>query len=485
MRNEKIIVSDEFLKQLLDIEKLKHCFECGKCTASCPMVELFPKSYNPRILLEKIFLNPEKVLYDEELWLCAWCYRCYRRCPQGLKVPEILLSLRKIAIEEGYSQGFEKALKMIKEKIPFPSTFCWVCLHPDRTKIDATQVTNFLKGVTTDYEYERKTPEVKVAIVGSGPAGLTAAHELAKKGYSITVFESFPELGGMLSKCIPKYRLPKGLLDTEIRRLKDSGIDFKTEITVGKDLTLNKLLQGGYRAVFVATGAHKSRRLQVEGEDLEGVIYALDFLREVNLGKYAGLKGNIVVVGGGNTAMDTAITACRLGPKEVHILYRRSKEEMPANPWKVKETEEKSVKFQFLVAPRRIIGKEGRVAAIECIRMELGEPDESGRRRPIPVEGSEFLVEADTLILAIGETPDLSFLPKEIDVTEKNTVAVYLFTMETTKEGIFAGGDVVSGPATVVEAIVAGKRAAESIDGYLRSKIRSDRKIKQVVDVSK
>ncbi|MDH5450385.1 MAG: FAD-dependent oxidoreductase, partial [Candidatus Bathyarchaeota archaeon] len=302
MRNEKIIVSDEFLKQLLDIEKLKHCFECGKCTASCPMVELFPKSYNPRILLEKIFLNPEKVLYDEELWLCAWCYRCYRRCPQGLKVPEILLSLRKIAIEEGYSQGFEKALKMIKEKIPFPSTFCWVCLHPDRTKIDATQVTNFLKGVTTDYEYERKTPEVKVAIVGSGPAGLTAAHELAKKGYSITVFESFPELGGMLSKCIPKYRLPKGLLDTEIRRLKDSGIDFKTEITVGKDLTLNKLLQGGYRAVFVATGAHKSRRLQVEGEDLEGVIYALDFLREVNLGKYAGLKGNIVVVGGGNTA---------------------------------------------------------------------------------------------------------------------------------------------------------------------------------------
>jgi len=449
------------------------------------MVELFPKSYNPRILLEKIFLNPEKVLHDTELWLCAWCYRCYRRCPQGLKVPEIFLSLRKIAIEEGYSQGFEKALKIIKEEIPFPSTFCWVCLHPDRTKINETRLAKFLKSIATDYKYERKTPEVKVAIIGSGPAGLTAAHELAKKGYSVTIFEAFSELGGMLSKCIPKYRLPKGLLDAEIRRLKDSGIDFKTEITVGKDLTVDKLFQEGYKAIFVATGAHKSRRLQVEGEDLEGVIYALDFLREANLGKYAGLKGNIVVIGGGNTAMDTAITACGLGPKEVHILYRRSREEMPANPWKVKETEEKNVKFQFLVAPKRIIGKEGRVAAIECICMELGEPDESGRRKPIPVEGSEFLVEADTLILAIGETPDLFFLPKEIDVTEKNTVAVSPFSMETTKEGIFAGGDVVSGPATVVEAIVAGKRAAESIDGYLQNTIGSDRKIKQVVGVSK
>ena len=489
MKNEKIMVSDEFLKQLLDVEKLQYCFECGKCTASCPMVELFPKDYNPRILLGRIFLNPEKVLPDEELWLCAWCYRCYRRCPQGLKVPEILLALKKIAIEEGYLKGFEKALKLIKEEIPFPSTFCWVCLHPERAKIDKTTVTNFLKRATVDYEHEPKAPtkvrKEKVAIVGSGPAGLTAAHELVKKGYSVTVFESCPELGGMLRKCIPEYRLPKGILDIDIQHLQNLGITFRTDTAIGKGLTPDNLLQEGYKAVFVGTGAHESRKLRVKGEDLEGVIYALDFLKEVNLGKCVKLQGKVVVIGGGNTAMDAARTAYRLGPKEVHIFYRRSREEMPANPLKIKETEEEGIKFQFLVAPKRILGKNGRVTAMECVRMALGEPDESGRRRPIPVESSEFLVELDTLILALGETPDLSFLPKEIEVTEKNTIAIYPFTMETTKEGVFAGGDAVSGPATVVEAIVAGKRAAESIDRYLKSKSKSGRRIKQLAEVTK
>lgn len=483
------MVSDEFLKQLLDTEKLKYCFECGKCTASCPMVELFPKNYNPRILLERIFLNPESVLSDEELWLCAWCYRCYRRCPQGLKVPEIFLALKKIVVEKRYLQGFEKALKLIKEEIPFPSTFCWVCLHPERAKIDKKTVETFLKHLIINYEHERKTPtetrKEKVAIVGSGPAGLTAAHELVNKGYSVTVFESFPEPGGMLRKCIPEYRLPKGILDVEIQRLKDFGIKFRTNTIIGKDLTFNNLLQEGYEAVFVATGAHESRKLRVEGENLRGVVHALDFLKEVNLGNCVKLEGKVVVIGGGNTAMDAARTARRLGAKEVQILYRRSKEEMPANPLKIEETEEEGVKFQFLVAPKRILGKNGRITAIECVRMELGEPDESGRRKPIPVEGPEFLVELDTLILAIGETPNLSFLPKEVEVTEKNTIAVYPFTMETTRKGIFAGGDVVSGPATVAEAIVAGKRAAESIDRYLKSKIKSGRKVKQMVEVAK
>jgi len=246
------MVSDEFLKQLLDVEKLKYCFECGKCTASCPIVELFPKNYNPRILLERIFLNPEKVLSEEELWLCAWCYRCYRRCPQSLKVPEIFLALKKIAIEEGYLQEFEKALRIIKEEIPFPSTFCWVCLHPERAKIDETTVANILKRVTIDYEHERKTPaktrKGKVAIVGSGPAGLTAAYELVvKKGYSVTVLESFSEIGGMLRKCIPEYRLPRGVLDADIQHLKDFGIEFRTDTTVGKDLTISDLLDKSKR----------------------------------------------------------------------------------------------------------------------------------------------------------------------------------------------------------------------------------------------
>jgi len=487
LKNEKTMVSDELVKQLLDVEKLKHCFECGKCTASCPMVELFPQNYNPRTLLERIFLNPEKVLSDEELWLCAWCYRCYRRCPQGLKVPEVLLALKKIAKEEGYLQRFEKALKIIGEEIPFLSSFCWVCLHPERAKIDKKTISNYLKGVAKSYEYKTptKTRKEKVAIVGSGPAGLTAAHELIKEGYSVTVFESSPEPGGMLKKCIPEYRLPKGLLDAEIQRLKSFGIKFRTNTTIGKDLTLNDLLRAGYKAVFVATGAHESGKLRVEGEDLKGVVHALDFLNEVNLGKRVQLKGKVVVVGGGNVAMDAARTAHRLGAKEVHIFYRRSREEMPANPWDIREAEEEGIKFQFLVAPKRIVGKEGRVTAIECVRMKLGEPDESGRRKPIPVEGSEFLVGLDTLILAIGETPNLSFLPKEVELTQENTIAVDPFTMETTKEGIFAGGDVVSGPASVAEAIVAGKRAAESIDHYIKSKVRYGRKVEPVVQVTR
>jgi len=486
LKKEKTMISDELLKQLLDVEKLKHCFECGKCTASCPMVELFPQNYNPRTLLERIFLNPEKVLSDEELWLCAWCYRCYRRCPQGLKVPEVLLALKKIAKEEGYLQGFEKALKIVSEEIPFLSSFCWVCLHPERAKLDKKTIANYLKGVTK--RYERKTPtktrKEKVAIVGSGPAGLTAAHELIKRGYSVTVFESSPEPGGMLRECIPEYRLPRGLLDAEIRRLKNFGVNFRTNTTIGKDLTLNNLFQEGYRAVFVATGAPESRKLGVEGEDLKGVIHALDLLKEVNLGKPIKLKGRVVVVGGGNVAMDAARTANRLGAKEVHIFYRRSKEEMPANPWDIREAEEEGVKFQFLVAPKRILGKSGRVTSLECVRMELGELDESGRRRPIPVEGSEFIVELNTLILALGETPNLSFLPKEVEITKENTIVVDPFIMETTKEGVFAGGDVVSGPASVAEAIVAGKRAAESIDRYIKGKIRTGRRIKQVVEVT-
>ncbi len=489
MKNEKIKVSNELLKQLLDVEKLKYCFECGKCTASCPMVELFPKNYNPRVLLERIFLNPEKVLSDEELWLCAWCYRCYRRCPQGLKVPEIFLALRKIAIEEGYLHGFEKALNLIKEEIPFPATFCWVCLHPERAKVDKATVANFLKRATIINERERKTSaktrKEKVAIVGSGPAGLTTAYELVKKGYPVTVFESFTEPGGMLIKCFPEYRLPKGILDAEIKRLKNFGVKFRTGTTIGKDVRFNDLVQEGYKAVFVATGAHESRKLRVEGEDLKGVLHALDFMGEVNLRKRTKLEGKVVVIGGGTVAIDAARTALRLGAREVHILYRRSKKEMPADPWELREAEEEGVKFQFLVAPKRILGKNGRVTAIECVRIQLGEPDESGRRRPIPVEGSEFLVELDTLILAIGETSNLSFLPKEVEITEENTIAVEPFTMETTREGIFAGGDVVSGPATVVEAIVAGKRVAESIDRYIKSKIRSGRKVKQVAEVAK
>jgi len=281
-----------------------------------------------------------------------------------------------------------------------------------------------------------KTHGEKIAIIGSGPAGLTAAYELIEKGYLVAVFESIPEPGGMLRKCIPEYRLPKTVLETEIKRIRKLGVEIRADITVGKDSMIDDLLQTGYKAIFIATGAHKSGKLVVEGEDLKGVLDALDFLMDVNLGKKVKLGDRIAVIGGGNVAIDAARTALRLGFKEVNILYRRSREEMPANPWEVKEAEGEGVKLQFLVAPKRILGKDGQFTALECIRMKLGETDESGGRRPIPIEGSEFTMDLNAVILAIGEVPDLSFLPEGMEVAEGNTIAVNHFGFPNKAEAI-------------------------------------------------
>jgi len=473
LKTASTIISKEDIKKFLDIEKLKYCFECGICTASCSMAELLGKSYNPRVLLEKILLNPEEVLNSEELWLCAWCYRCYKRCPQGLKIPEILLFLKAKAVEHGLLEPLDKAVQKIVNQIPLPTVTTLVCFHPERAGIDKNEVLKKIEKMRMESLEEKekavKASEHKVAVIGSGPAGLTVAFELAKEGYSVTIFEALPEAGGMLRKCIPEYRLPKSVLAKEVQLLRELGVEIKTGVKVGEDLGFEDLLKGEYKAVFIGAGAHKSRKLKIEGENLEGVVHALEFLWNANLGKIKTIGENVVVIGGGNVAVDAARTALELEAKEVTILYRRSKEEMPANPWEVKEAEEAGVKIEFLVAPKKILGENGKVSAIECIHMELGEPDETGRRKPIPVEGSEFKREADKVILAIGETPDIGFLPKEIELNENGTVCVNPVTMETSLKGVFAGGDVVSGPATVIEAIAAGKRAAESIKKYLES----------------
>ncbi|KPV63987.1 MAG: Sulfide dehydrogenase subunit alpha precursor [Candidatus Bathyarchaeota archaeon BA1] len=466
-----VTVSKGLLESLLDVEKLKYCHECGICTASCPVVELAPKHYHPRVLLQRIFLDLERVLMEEGLWLCAWCYRCQKRCPQGLRLPEIFLSIRGLAVEQGCLEGLKGALEIIRREIPLPASCCYVCFHPERAKVDKQMVSSALERMG---KRQRTSPLSKqsgemIAIIGSGPAGLTAAYELAKRGHSVTVFESMPEPGGMLRKCIPGFRLPKRALDDDIEHIKTGGVEIKTNTTVGRDLTFDDLWLGGYKAVFIATGAHKSKRLDIDGEDLKGVIHALDFLRDINLGEKVEMGERVAVIGGGNVAIDAARSALRLGVREVNVLYRRSREEMPANPWEVREAESDGVRIQFLVAPKKILGKDGRVTALECIRMRLGEPDESGRRAPIPIEGSEFIMELDTLILAVGEAPDLSLLPKGVEFIEGNTIAIDPITMETSLPGIFAGGDVASGPATVIEAILAGKRAASSIDSYLRA----------------
>jgi len=465
---------ENVLDNILDFEKLKYCYECGICTASCPVAELLPEHYNPRILLHSLSLADDRLLKSAQLWLCAWCYRCHKRCPQGLKLPEIFQTVRRFAVESGYMEGFDQALEIIRENLPLPASCCYVCFHPERAIDNKQLVTDTIQHAILDYKDEKTeekplTPmyEEKVAIIGSGPAGLSAAQDLAKKGYSVTIFEALSLLGGMLRRCIPEHRLPKKIVDSDIKRITDLGVKIKTNTAIGKSLKIKQLLDQGYSAIFVATGAHEERMLGIEGEELNGVFHALDFLEKANK-KEAELSDKVSIIGGGNTAVDSAETALRLGAKEATILYRRSRAEMPASPWEIKEAEEEGVKIEFLVAPKRILGKNGKVTAIECMRMELSEPDETGRRRPVPIQGSEFVTETGTVIMAIGQFPNTGFLPETVEITEKRTIAADPFTLETSSAGVFAGGDAVSGPATLMKAIIAGKRAATSIHLYLR-----------------
>ncbi len=468
------IVPKEDIERILDVEKLKNCYDCGICTAACPVANLLGKGFNPRRLLERIASDLNSIMYSDELWLCAWCYSCYRHCNQGLKLPEIFLSLRRIAAKRS-DDAFQKALRRIVENIPLPLVAVSVCFHPERAGFNKEEA---LKKTEQMYTYHLKEEKAKraqevheerVAVVGSGPAGLTVAYELSRRGYGVTIFEKLLEPGGMLRKCIPENRLPRQILEKEVQYIIDLGVEIRTATAIGEDYAFGNLWRDGYKAVFIGAGAHKKQEAKIEGANLKGVFHALELLWQVNLGEQIEIGENVTVVGGGNVAMDAAQTVLRLGAKNVTVLYRRSRAEMPAIPWEVNEAESAGVKMEFLVLPKRIIGGNGKITGVECVRTQLGEPDESGRRRAAPIEGSEFKREADMVVLAIGEAPDLEFLPKEIILDDGGTLWVDPFTMETSVIGIFAGGDAVTGPATVIEAICAGKLAAASIEAYLKS----------------
>ncbi|NJE26668.1 FAD-dependent oxidoreductase [Thermococcus sp. MV5] len=380
---------------------------------------------------------------------------------------------------------YHEAVKLMKEKYILPAVLGRVCPafcedECRRNLVEEPLAIRQLKRYAADYDLEHGPwmPEIppstgkKVAVVGGGPAGLACAYYLRTMGHDVTIFEAMPKLGGMMRYGIPPYRLPRDVLDKDIATVIGTGIEVKTSCALGKDVTLEELREK-YDAVFLGVGAWKSRKMGIEGEDLEGVMHGIEFLRKVNKGEKVELGKRVIVVGGGNTAMDVARTALRLGA-EVTIVYRRSREEMPANEREVEEAEEEGVRFMFLTNPVRILG-ERKVEKVELIKMELGEPDASGRRRPIPIEGSNFTVEADNVILAIGQYCDEEFL-KSLGIEAKRGKAlVDDVTLQTSIEGVFAGGDLVLGPSTVIESIATGRRAAIMIDLYLKGKLEKAR----------
>lgn len=463
--NKTVEASDEFISQVY------HCLECGKCTGSCPMVDLFPDDFHPHHLLTDFIYHSDKVLSGHSIWLCASCYRCNKRCPQNIELPDIFIHIRKMAIQENGMKGMELAFEKISSKIPFPLSFFSICLHPERIGLTHDTIRKLQKKSSgKPIRISSQERKIKVAVIGTGPAGLMAAHELWQKGYRVTMFESMPFPGGKFSMGVPEFRLPFSIVQEEIKKIKQQGITIKTNTSVGEELTLDHLFSQEYQAIFLAIGAHSCKRLGIEGEDLEGIYSSLEYLRELKTGKKEMKADKVIVKGGGNSAMDSASVAKRLGSKEVTLIYRRSIDQMPADPVEIRETKNAGVEFMFLTTPVRFIGEKNRVKQIECIKMELGKPDMSGRKRPIPVEGSNFILDADQVILALGEFPGSDFLPNNIKVNNDGKIVVNPYTMETSLPGVFAAGDDILGPATVAEAVSGARRAAIAIDDYLKSK---------------
>ncbi|PIP07005.1 MAG: dihydropyrimidine dehydrogenase subunit A, partial [Syntrophobacteraceae bacterium CG23_combo_of_CG06-09_8_20_14_all_50_8] len=403
---------------------------------------------------------------------------CISACPSSLDIPRYL--------EEISEQRFAESLATIRQSICMAGTLGRVCIRPceancRRANIDEAISIKYLKRFTADYEIEKnRHPEItgeeqaggKVAIIGAGPAGLSCAYYLAMKGRRPTIFEKLPEPGGMAAVGIPDYRLPRPILQREVNIVKKAGVEIRYGVQVGKDVHIAELRKD-YDAVFIGVGAHGSSPMGVDGEGAgyRGFITGVQYLLDINLGKDPYPEGKkVVVVGGGNVAIDCVRSSFRIGKKDVNLVYRRSKKEMPADPVEIHDAEEEKVKFNYLCNPTKIIEKDGKVTAVECIRMELGEPDQSGRRRPVPVPGSEFIIETDILIPAIGQKVDFSFLAEKdgIKLTKWNTIDADGETFATSQEGVFACGDCVTGPDVLVRATGNGKRAADKIDHFLR-----------------
>ncbi len=427
------------------------CRFCGACVQVCPTGAL---------------MDVAAAFKPDRNWL-ETAIPCRYACPAGINVPLYVYLA---------GQGkYQESLAIVREKVPFPRVLGRVCVHPceeacRRSALNEPISIKFLKRFVADRDKglwkhnATKLPATgkKVAIIGSGPAGLTAGYYLAKAGHGVTVFEQFSKAGGMMRVGIPDYRLPPEVLDGEIDVIKKAGVEIKLN---NKIESIDSLFDKGYDAVFLALGAHRGQTLGVEGEDLPGVYDGASFLRDANLGKKVDVGKKVAVIGGGNTAVDSARVALRLGAKNVHIIYRRTRAEMPASPEEVEATLEEKIIIDFLTGHVKVNQKNGKLI-LTCNRMELGEPDASGRRRPVPIKGSEYNVEYDTIIGAIGQVPEIPAGFK-VKTARGNTITIDDATMATNRKGVWAGGDVVTGSANVIQAIAAGRKAASAIDKYL------------------
>jgi len=451
-----------------DIEQLEKLANTVKQSALCGLGQTAP---NPVLATIRYFRDEYEEHIRRHHCRAAVCKElvkspCSHTCPAEIDVPHYIRFIQ---------QGkFSEACAVIREKVPFPGVLGRVCFHPCESKcrrgeLEEAIAIKTLKRIAADRDTGLWKQNAKVApptgkrvaVVGSGPAGPTAAYYLAKLGHSVTVFEALPEPGGMMQVGIPKYRLPREVLNSEIREIENVGVEIKTNTRIE---SLDSLFEQGYDALFLAVGAHRGVKMGVVGEANAGVIECVDFLRKINLGEKVVIGNRVAVIGGGNAAIDGARTALRLGAKEVTIIYRRTRTEMPANPEEVSETLKEGINVIFLATPTQIARENGRLR-MECVKMALGKFDASGRRRPEPIEGSEFTMDFDTVIAAIGQAPDI---PAQFGLATNrgNILQADFDTMATTQGGVFAGGDCITGPASVIEAIAAGRRGAISIDKY-------------------
>lgn len=460
-----------------DIEVLE---ELAKAVRDASMCGLGQSAANPVLSTLRYFRNEYEAHIKYKKCPAVVCKEiisspCQHTCPIDTEAPQYIAYIAR--------SKFKKAYDIILKDNPLLGICSRVCHHPCETKCRAGQggkpiSIRALKRFAIEYGNRKKIRKIKkklagekVAIIGSGPSGLMAAYSLAQKGYTPTIFEAQPIAGGMLALGIPEYRLPRTVLNEDITRISNAGVEIKTNQKLGQNFTINDLFDKDYKAIYIAIGAHKSIKLAIPNEDTEGVIPSMEFLTKVHLGQKVKIGKVIGVIGGGNSAVDAARVANRLPEVEkVIIIYRRARAEMPAYKEEVDAAIEEEIEIQFLTIPTRVLTKENKVTGIECQGMELGDIDESGRRRPIPIKGSEFIIEIDTLIQAISEQPDISCLEQnhKFDISGWNTFIVDQETLATNVKGIFAGGDAIRGPNTVIEAMVDGKKAAAAIDKYIK-----------------